>query len=934
MASGTIYDAEVGDTPDAVEAACSLLEYAEPTELVVDAATLQTTSALIEAKPRGEHVYVVTGAVATGAVVVPAGGRTASAPLVGRSAELEGLFGHLDRVSRSRDPHCVVITGDPGIGKSRLRHEFEVAMAGRGVEATVLLGHGDLATKSQPFSLFADALRRRGVVRGGEAQDILHDKLDRLIPGTVPAPLREQARRELAKLIGSPMLDEQSATTPRGPADSDFADRTLGVRLRGTVMDILRGYAKTRPLVLLLDDVQWSDSTSLGVVLDVIRADDFPALVVLCGRREIESDHAQFIDALEGTGRHSHVELPLLGSAAAKKMASALLGGPVPEDLLAMLMRRTRGNPYYLEETVLALATERIDADVTETDLSLSHRLDSVPADVDSVVRSRLDGLSEGQRRLLEHAAIFGGTFWDQGLVALGCGQPKDDLNDLIERDFIEVRDTSRYAGAREYKFRSQIARDVAYELLGEPERRRLHQLAANYLEVAGEADSVTIARHLAPAGDNVRALRGLVDGAKRALVGGDATGARDIVAQGLQLAGADTTNRERIGLLEVQQESLELLGHYADALRSVDSMASLDQSEANRWRNASRRGALMLAKGESSGSLRCMREAMEIEERRGAGLPAAWLAIGLGDALQERGDTFSACAQYQRAYGAGKTYDSAYLVARGVLRLGRIAYATSDLGQAVRLFDDARRRFDEDLGDRRQEAHSWLALGAVAILSGDSGVALEQIDRAQSIYETIPDHLGQLMSRAYRAMAYFELGRSVECEAEIRSTTELCRDSETRHPKLLCGLVSLRALVSEGRHGEAADFARHLFESAVRTLPRFVVPIESALGVALARAGDPATGVRHAEAAVARLESQKASEDEDPQRIYVNYAEALEIAGDHGRAQHVWHQAATTMVEVESRLSERLRTKFRQRTINHHILRRTGTPQPPMHQL
>ncbi len=934
VATGSIYDTELDGEPDAIDAACSLLEYAEPTELVLDDVTLELASSLIEAKPRGEHVHVVTGAIGSGVVPAAPGGRTASAPFVGREKQLETLITELQRAARTREPRCALLIGEPGVGKSRLRHELESLITELNIDASIMIGHGDLATKSLPFSLFADALRRRGVIRGGEAPDVLLDKLDKLIPATVPQAMRPRARRELATLMGLPIVDERSPTTPEGPAEGGFADRTLGVRVRGTLMDTLQGHAKDRPLILLLDDTQWSDSTSMGVVLDLIRSDDAPVFVLVSGRPDLLTDHAPFVDALEGVGRHTRIDLGNLDAPAAREMAISIMGGDVSDELFDSLMRRTRGNPYYLEEMVLSFASENIEADVTETDMSLGERLESVTGAVDDVVRKRLKDLPSGQRRLLEHAAIFGGTFWDQGLVALGCDRPKDELQALIAGDFIEVRDTSRYAGAREYRFRSHVARDVAYDQLDDPQRRKLHQFAADYLEVAGESDSVTIARHLAPAGDSLRALRRLIDGARHALASGDADAAETIVSQGIEIAGVGTANRERISLLEVQQEALERLGRYDEALASVDTMASLDPGDASLWRTATRRGTLLIARGDSSGALRSIREAIEADARRGsAGLPAAWLALGLGDALQERGDTFTACTHYQQAYSAAKTHNSAHLVARGVLRLGRIAYATSDFGQAERLFRDASRRFGQELEDQRAEAQAQMWLGAVLVLAGNAPAGLEAIESAATSFEAVPDHLGLLMARAYRAMALSELGKRDDCNTQVQSLNEELSSSQTRHPMLLCGLVSLRALLDAGRHSDAADFARHLFESAVRSLPRFVVPIESALGIAIAKSGDPQTGLRHAEAAVARLESQKASEDEDPQRVYVNYAEALELAGAHPRAQQVWHQAATTMVEVESRLTEGLRGPFRQRAINHKILKRTGTPRPPMHQ-
>jgi tetratricopeptide (TPR) repeat protein len=260
-------------------------------------------------------------------------------------------------------------------------------------------------------------------------------------------------------------------------------------------------------------------------------------------------------------------------------------------------------------------------------------------------------------------------------------------------------------------------------------------------------------------------------------------------------------------------------------------------------------------------------------------------------------------------------------------LRLGRIAYATADLGQALRLAEDAKRRFAEELGDRRGEAEAWMTAGAIYNMAGAGEQALDALAVALETFESVADRRGASLTRAHRALALYEVGRTAECDQELTEVSRAARNLQTRQPLLLAGLVSLRGMIDAGRNAEARDFGRQLFDNAVRSMPRFVVPIESMMGLAIARAGDAERGVRHAEAAMARLESQKATEDEDPQRIYAHLALVLDLAGRHDQARGIWTQAATTLAEIEVRLPEALAGGFRERAINKLIARAAGTP-------
>ena len=110
------------------------------------------------------------------------------------------------------------------------------------------------------------------------------------------------------------------------------------------------------------------------------------------------------------------------------------------------------------------------------------------------------------------------------------------------------------------------------------------------------------------------------------------------------------------------------------------------------------------------------------------------------------------------------------------------------------------------------------------------------------------------------------------------------------------------------------------MFSDAIRSLPLFVVSIESELGLALVETGNLDQGLKHTEAAVARLESQKAIEDDDPHRIYLNYAKALKHCNQAAQSTRVLQQAFKTMSDIESKLNPTSKRLFRRRPLNLEI--------------
>ena len=293
--------------------------------------------------------------------------RRMDSPLVGRAAELDALLAELERVVSDRACRIVTILGEPGVGKSRLAAEL-IASAGE-----------DARVARRPLP----AVRER-------------DHL--LAPGgDRPRP------RPRAVLDGEPdgatvherILEAVGRAEPRSRSDE----------LYWAVRRLLETLARERPLVLVLDDIQWAEPAFLDLVEYLAGwSRDAPILVCCMARPDL----AELRPAWAGTT----IELAPLPREHARQLLENL-AGPLDPDAADAVGRATGGNPLFLEEMLRMLVEDGL---LVERDGRLEPlaAVDSlrVPGTVQAVLAARLDRLGADEFAVLQRAAVIGQVFW------------------------------------------------------------------------------------------------------------------------------------------------------------------------------------------------------------------------------------------------------------------------------------------------------------------------------------------------------------------------------------------------------------------------------------------------------------------------------------------------------------------------------------------
>ena len=393
----------------------------------------------------------------------------AEVPFVGRDLELDQLK-HAWIAAREGRAHLVLLSGEPGIGKSRLALEL-----GRRVRAeghVVASARAYEAAGRLPWGPVIDLLR----------SDALRSHIDTL--GTV-------WRAELARLLPE-LLEASPAPAPSRGGDLAQRHRLFDAVSRAIVGD--------RPRLLIIDDLQWCDAETIELIGFVVRSGPTaPVLIVGTVRSEEIPEHHPLVGLIDALGHDkavTTVPLDRLDEATTATLAARLRNtDTIDPELAARLWAETEGNPLFVIEVLrVGASAEGRQATLTPT--------------IRAVLGARLGQLPDGARRLAEMAAVIGRPFSVGLLVsATGIGEPElvDHLDELWRRRIIRDQGLT-------YDFSHDKLRSVALEMLSPARRRQLHRAVAEAIAVEFRHDLASASPQLAAHYDQAGMVQPAID--------------------------------------------------------------------------------------------------------------------------------------------------------------------------------------------------------------------------------------------------------------------------------------------------------------------------------------------------------------------------------------------------------------------------------------
>jgi len=376
----------------------------------------------------------------------------ALSPFVGRGNDLALLEKSLKDAQGGRG--CMVgIVGEPGVGKSRLLHEFRRANAAQ--PFNYVEGRCLSFGQAIPYLPLQDVLRAISGIEpsdspatiGGRIRGALHDA------GLAGDELAPYLLKALGIREGSESLD------PIGP-------ETVKVRIRDTLLQLLLAQGRKGVTVLVVEDLHWIDRISEEFVARL--ADNISGGRILF----VTTARPGYMAPWQGKGHVTQLPLQVLPADAARRIVESATGkAPLSEAAASSIVRKAEGNPFFLEEMSLAL--------LDHGDLGSVHAL---PDTIQSVLAARIDRLPDAAKRALQTCAILGREFALRLLEAIESEPQslRDHLGILVAQEFLYSQTTG---GEMAYVFKHALTQEVAYDGLLTARKEALHEAAGHAME-------------------------------------------------------------------------------------------------------------------------------------------------------------------------------------------------------------------------------------------------------------------------------------------------------------------------------------------------------------------------------------------------------------------------------------------------------------------
>ena len=674
-------------------------------------------------------------------------------PLVGRDTELATLGAWLDETAAGRGG-TTLLAGVGGVGKTRL--VAAVAERAKRQGWTVSIGRAYPVETGVPYAVFADALT--AVLRG----------------------LSPSALAVLTRGDGGTLANLSPAFAPAAPAASARdGGGDLKARLNWSFVQFLGQLATQRPLLLVLENLQWADSTSLELLHFVARQLGSERVALLCTYNETELESNPTLRATEqsllslGAGRLMRLE-PLAPEALFELVREAFHADAASARALAgRLYSWTRGSPFFAEEVLKAL----VDSGALHEQNGAWHgweaEMPGLPRSIRDAVTARVNRLGATARSVANLAAVIGTRTSHEALVAVSGLSAEDVLTALDELRAQSVLSEGVQAdGSVAYEFAHPLVRDVLYGEIGITRARLLHATVAEALEVlygdavAEHADE--LAYHFARS-----ETRGLAGKAMRYL----AAAGRDALARyanreaanylsaavdlldhqgGNQGGNGNAGTGDVAGLVEDLAQARQRLGDYdaANALWTRARASAELAGDTARVAAIERRlglGAFWSSRYESA--LTHFAVALDAAARAGEDSLLARVHVAKAITLQAMGNADAARSEIDAALAVAERLGDAGILAR-VHRSSLLLHVF--MGPAERAHADGVRAI-EFAGIAGERGVAWSAHWAMAMvggLTGNSGAMAHHLGEA----ERLADELGSPVLRCWTAEIAIEL--------------------------------------------------------------------------------------------------------------------------------------------------------------------------------
>ncbi len=725
---------------DDVNLAARLMQAAAPGQILVSRALYQSTvngflwDALPAIKVKGKtepiSVFNLRGPKTRQAVRLQEANY--ALPMVGRVAELEAIKQKITLAMRGRG-QIVGITGEAGIGKSRLLAEAirlanEFQLPGYGGEC---LSYGTNTGYLVWHSIWRSFFGVEPDWELARQVNALKKQLQLIDPGLIPRlPL-------LGTALNLPIPDDDFTR--------NFDAKLRKTSLESLLVDCLRGRAKFGPLFLVLEDCHWIDPLSHDLLEVIGRAiADLPVLLVM-SYRPLDAQSGQTLKVSQ-LPHFAKIQLADFMPQEAERLINLKLEQffgaqtDAPRDFVERISERAQGNPFYIEELLNYLQDRKIDPRNSQA----LARLD-FPANLHSLILSRIDQLTESQKITVKVASVIGRTFkaamlWGAYPQLLGDEQKvRVDLEMLGRLDLTPL---DKPEPELEYLFKHIITQEVAYESLPFAMRAILHDQIAQFIEQSAakslEQFVDRLAFHYGHSENEAKKREYLLKAGQAAQASYANSAAIDYYQRVLPLLTAE----EQVPVMLKLGGVLELVGRWSEASDLYQKAMTLAEELGDRRAQAQYQtaiGELMRKRNQYAEATDWLEKARLTFEELGDRAGVAQVLHFAGSVAAQQGNYNLAQVRYEASLFIREELDDKPRIASLLSNLGIVARYQGDYALARSLHLDSL-KMRRELGDRVAISISLNNLGNVALDQGDYGEARSCLEEAVKLRGEIGD--------------------------------------------------------------------------------------------------------------------------------------------------------------------------------------------------
>jgi class 3 adenylate cyclase/tetratricopeptide (TPR) repeat protein len=780
---------------DEVNLAARLEQTAQPGSIQISADTYRLVRPWIEAEPLGEievrgkqeqvQVYQVLGrkAAPERARGIPG----LASPLIGREAEFAALEEALDRLIEGRG-QILALIGEAGLGKSRLIEELK-ALVSQKADGSVawIESRGVSFEMARPYGLFQQHLRKVCDLKDDDPPDIVREKAARTF-----STLNEDQQAAIMRMVELLFAPHRDAH-----GDLQLEGEALKREIFDSSLNLWQGLAENNPHVLVFDDLHWSDPVSVELVLHLFQLTDKAPILILCAFRPYRTFPAWGVKTTAETQyphRYREISLnPLTESDSAQLVDSLLAISDLPPQLRQIVLSKSEGNPFFLEEVVRMLIDQGvIQREPVEAQgvagvrwvAASNFEEFEIPDNLQALLLARIDRLEGDARRTLQLASVIGRSFLFRVLetIADRIERLEEQLGTLQRVELI--REAARHPEL-EYMFRHELTRDAAYQSILHRKRREYHRRVAEAIEKLYadrlEEEAHLLADHFYLAREFPRSLKYCELAGDRAIRLSAYIEAGTHFDRAIEIARRlEVPSVQLARLYSTRGRVFELLNQFDKALENYKELEALGRERNDR--------TLELAALHPQAVIHCTPN-LRFDPQRGVQLArrALDLAIDLGDPRAEAralwslmlyenfatGDLHQAVAYGEQGMRIAQEHDLRSELAQIQHDLGRPYMRLGWMEEAWKVYMDSQ-LFWRETGNKPMLADNLTSLAESLYTFGDHDRALEFAEEGLQINREIHSAWGEAYSMMIIGPIHLERGDLDGCFEFIRKGGEL----------------------------------------------------------------------------------------------------------------------------------------------------------------